>query len=104
MGDNLSDAMDKQGEAFPRLLINMVKTAEMTGELPEVLDDMAEYYSEMEQTRKQMISALTYPSIVFIFAIAVITFMLVYVIPQFTDIYASMEGVKIPGYIVYNGC
>lgn len=101
MGDNLSDAMDKQGEAFPRLLINMVKTAEMTGELPEVLDDMAEYYSEMEQTRKQMISALTYPSIVFVFAIAVITFMLVYVIPQFTDIYASMEGVKIPGFTLF---
>lgn len=98
MGDNLSDAMDKQGVAFPRLLINMVKTAEMTGELPEVLDDMVEYYTEMEQTRKQMISALTYPSLVFVFAVAVITFMLVFVIPQFTDIYASMEGVEIPAF------
>lgn len=96
MGDNLSDAMEKQGVAFPRLLINMVKTAEMTGELPEVLDDMVEYYTEMEQTRKQMVSALTYPSLVFVFAVAVITFMLVFVIPQFTGIYASMEGVKIP--------
>lgn len=96
MGDNLSDAMDKQNVAFPKLLINMVKTAEMTGELPEVLDDMVEYYSEMEQTRKQMITALTYPSLVFVFAVAVITFILMFVIPQFTDIYLSMEGVEIP--------
>lgn len=96
MGDNLSDAMDKQNVAFPKLLINMVKTAEMTGELPEVLDDMVEYYSEIEQTRKQMITALTYPSLVFVFAVAVITFILVFVIPQFTDIYTSMEGVEIP--------
>ena len=96
MGDNLSDAMDKQNVAFPKLLINMVKTAEMTGELPEVLDDMVEYYSEMEQTRKQMITALTYPSLVFVFAVAVITFILVFVIPQFTSIYTSMEGVEIP--------
>ena len=96
MGDNLSDAMDKQNVAFPKLLINMVKTAEMTGELPEVLDDMVEYYSEMEQTRKQMITALTYPSLVFVFAVAVITFMLVFVIPQFANIYTSMDGVEIP--------
>lgn len=96
MGDNLSDAMGKQNVAFPKLLINMVKTAEMTGELPEVLDDMVEYYSEMEQTRKQMITALTYPSLVFVFAVAVITFILMFVIPQFTDIYLSMEGVEIP--------
>lgn len=101
MGDNLSDAMEKQGVAFPRLLINMVKTAEMTGELPEVLDDMVDYYTEMEQTRKQMISALTYPSLVFVFAVAVITFMLVFVIPQFTDIYASMEGVEIPAFTLF---
>ena len=98
MGDNLSDAMDKQNVAFPKLLINMVKTAEMTGELPEVLDDMVEYYSEIEQTRKQMITALTYPSLVFVFAVAVITFILVFVIPQFTDIYTSMDGVEIPAF------
>ena len=98
MGDNLSDAMDKQNVAFPKLLINMVKTAEMTGELPEVLDDMVEYYTEIEETRKQMITALTYPSLVFVFAVAVITFILVFVIPQFTDIYTSMEGVEIPAF------
>ena len=96
MGTSLSEAMNKQGMAFPKLLINMVKTAEMTGQLPEVLDDMVEYYSEMEQTRKQMITALTYPSLVFVFAVAVITFMLIFVIPQFTDIYTSMDGVEIP--------
>lgn len=96
MGDNLSDAMNKQNVAFPKLLINMVKTAEMTGELPEVLDDMVEYYSEMEQTRKQMITALTYPTLVFVFAVGVITFMLVFVIPQFANIYTSMENVEIP--------
>lgn len=101
MGDNLSDAMDKQNVAFPKLLINMVKTAEMTGELPEVLDDMVEYYTEMEQTRKQMITALTYPSLVFVFAVGVITFMLVFVIPQFANIYTSMSGVEIPKFTLF---
>ena len=98
MGEAFSSALDKQGVAFPKLLINMVKTAEMTGELPEVLDDMSDYYYQTEETKKQMISALTYPSIVFVFAIAVITFVLIYVIPQFSEMYASMDSTQIPAF------
>ena len=97
-GENFSEALLKQNVAFPRLLINMVKTAEMTGELPEVLDDMANYYTETERTRKQMITALTYPSIVFVFATAVITFIMMFVIPQFVEIYETMDASQIPSF------
>ena len=98
MGESFSSAMEKQGKAFPKLLINMVRTSEMTGELPEVLDDMSEYFSQADETRKQMVSALTYPSIVFVFAIGVITFVLLYVIPQFSEMYSSMDEVEIPAF------
>ena len=96
IGENFSTAMEKQGVAFPKLLINMVKTAEMTGSLPEVLDDMANYYTEAEATRKQMITAMTYPTLVFIFAIAVMIFIMVYVVPQFVEIYETMDT-ELPG-------
>lgn len=96
MGENLSTAMENRGVAFPNLLITMVKSSEMTGELPEVLDDMADYYTEAEKTRKQMITAMMYPSIVFVFAISVLTFIMLYVIPKFVNIYDSMDGVEIP--------
>ena len=96
MGENLSTAMENRGAAFPNLLITMVKSSEMTGELPEVLDDMSDYYTETEKTRKQMITAMMYPTIVFIFAISVLTFIMIYVIPKFVNIYDSMEGVEIP--------
>ena len=96
MGESLSTAMENRGVAFPNLLITMVKSSEMTGELPEVLDDMADYYTEIEKTRKQMITAMMYPSIVFVFAISVLTFIMLYVIPKFVDIYDSMDGVEIP--------
>lgn len=95
-GENFSEAMIKQNVAFPRLLINMVKTAEMTGELPEVLDDMADYYTQTERTRKQMVTAMMYPSLVFIFAVAVITFIMMFVIPQFVGIYETMDASEIP--------
>ncbi len=96
MGENLSTAMENRGMAFPNLLITMVKSSEMTGELPEVLDDMADYYTEVEKTRKQMITAMMYPSMVFVFAISVLTFIMIYVIPKFVGIYDSMDGVEIP--------
>lgn len=101
MGDNLSDAMTKQGEAFPKLLINMVKAAEMTGELPESLDNMSEYYTEIDRTRRQMITAMMYPSIVFVISIAVITFIMLFVIPKFVEIYESMDNAAIPDFTLF---
>lgn len=95
-GDNFSEALAKTGGFFPKLLVNMIKTSELTGDLPETLDDMAEYYTQMDKTRKQMKSALTYPTLVLILAIVVITFVLVYVIPKFTAIYSSLNTADIP--------
>ena len=96
MGDSFSQALEKQEQAFPKLLINMVKAAEMTGDLAETLDDMANYYTETEKTRKQMITALLYPTIILIVAIAVLSFIMIYIIPRFVSIYESMDASQIP--------
>jgi len=101
MGDSFSEAMNKQGNAFPRLLINMVKASEMTGELPEALDDMSDYFTETDKTRKQMITAMVYPTIIFVVAVAAIVFIMVYVVPQFVGVYESMEGAEIPGITLF---
>ena len=89
MGNPFSVALEKQGNAFPPLLINMLRAAEATGDLEATLDDMANYYEEIDATRKQMINALTYPCLVLVFAIAVIIFIILYVVPQFEGIYSS---------------
>ena len=92
MGENFSEALSKQGTIFPKLLINMIKTSELTGDLPETLDDMADYYRETEKTRKQMISALTYPIVVLTFAFVILIFIMIFVIPEFVSIYGEMEA------------
>lgn len=97
MGDNFSEAMSKQGDAFPRILVNMVKASEMTGELPETLDDMYEYFTEADKTRKQMITAMTYPMIILTLAVAALGFIMVYIVPKFTAIYESMDNAELPG-------
>ena len=97
IGLSFSEALEKQGNTFPSILINMVKTAEMTGELPETLDDMEEYFTEIEETRKAMITAMMYPAIIFVIAIGVGTFIMLYVVPKFVEIYNSMDNAQIPG-------
>ena len=85
MGQDFSEALNEQDKSFPAMLVNMVKTAEMTGDLPATLDDMAEYYTSISQTRKDMKSALTYPAIILVIAVAVTAFMLMYLVPQFAS-------------------
>ena len=47
-GESFSKALENQRDIFPRLLINMVKTAEMTGDLPSTLDEMSDYYTSID--------------------------------------------------------
>lgn len=92
MGENLSNAMDKQGNAFPKLLINMIKTSEMTGDLSSALDDMADYYTTIEKTRKDLVSAMTYPTVILVFATGVIIFIILAVIPQFVTMFEDLDA------------
>lgn len=91
LGASFSAALEKQGSMFPALLINMVKAAEASGTLIETLEDMSAYYTEIDETKKQMKSAMTYPLIISVFAIVVVTFILVFIIPQFVEIYAQND-------------
>ena len=94
-GTSFSACLEKQGKVFPKMLINMLKTSEMTGDLTGVLDDMATYYKTQDSNRKQIINAMTYPSVLMIFAVAVLTFIITYVVPSFTSMYES-AGSSLP--------
>lgn len=99
-GANFSEALARQGNVFPKLLINMLKTSELTGNLTESLDDMAAYYKTADSNRKQVISALTYPSVVLVISIAVLTFLLIFIIPKFQNIFDQL-GSNLPGITLF---
>ena len=99
-GANFSEALARQGNVFPKLLINMLKTSELTGNLTESLDDMSSYYKTADNNRKQVISALTYPSVVLVVSIAVLTFLLIYIIPRFQGIFNQL-GSELPGITLF---
>lgn len=99
-GANFSEALARQGNTFPKLLINMLKTSELTGNLTEALDDQASYYKTADSNRKQIISALTYPSVVLVLAVSVLTFLLIFIVPQFQSIFEAL-GSNLPGITVF---
>ena len=92
MGNTFSDSLRKQGNVFPSLLVNMVKSSELIGDIETTLDEMSNYYQEVEDTKKAILSAISYPAIILVFAFTVIIFLLVYIIPQFISVYESMDA------------
>ena len=99
-GESFSTALENQEDVFPRLLINMVKASEMTGDLPTTLDEMSDYYTSIDQTKKQMITALTYPLIIFVVSIIVVFFCLIYIVPSFVKMYSETDA-GLPGITVF---
>ena len=91
-GESLSEALKKQPKVFPKLLTNMVKSAELTGDLPVILDDMADYYTTIDKTKKELRSAMIYPTIVLIMAIGVIIFVLEQIVPQYVQMFSSWSN------------
>lgn len=94
-GESFSQALENQGKVFPKLLTNMIRAAELTGDLPSVLDDMSSYYDTIDRTKKQTVSALMYPLIIFIFSIIVVSFVLIYVVPKFVNMF-NQAGAEVP--------
>jgi len=88
-GQTLSQAMSRLPNIFPTLLMTSVKTAETTGNLPEALLRYNQYSENVDLLKKRIISASIYPAIVVTFGVLVFIFLMVFVIPKFSNIYES---------------
>lgn len=87
----LSDAMSRHPREFPQLFVAMIRAGEAGGVLDEVLERLASLLEHDLAVRKRVISALTYPAIVALGAIALIGFLLVSIVPMFRSMYEQMH-------------
>jgi general secretion pathway protein F len=94
-GKSLADAMEMHSEVFSRLYINLVRAGETGGILDQLLPDLAGFLEAAEETRKHIISALTYPMVLLFTGIASVALLLIFVVPQFTTIFLDV-GSEIP--------
>ena len=91
-GSSFGDAIAQHPKVFPGYYIAVVRAAELTGRLDNALEQLAEYLEREVAARKQLKSALTYPVIVFVLAIAAVIVMAVFVLPKFRDLYTSLHA------------
>jgi len=88
----LSQAMAKHPKVFSRLYISMVEAGEAAGILDIVLDRVAFQIEKQEAIRRRVKSAMVYPTMVLIFATLVLIGMLMFLVPIFVKIFASLNG------------
>jgi general secretion pathway protein F len=91
-GRTFSYALQHSPANFPLLYVATVRACEKTGALPEALSRYVAYQSQMDAVRRQVVSASIYPLLLAGVGSLVTLFLMVYVVPRFSHIYADIGG------------
>jgi len=94
-GETFAGAADEHPEAFPPYYLGILRSAEMTGNLDVVLDQLSEYIERDLEARRKVTSALIYPAIVMVMAIVAVVVIAGFVLPRFEVFFASLHA-KLP--------
>jgi type IV pilus assembly protein PilC len=95
-GENFSVALAMYPRIFNTMFVSMVKTSEASGRMPQMLDVLSGYLNADAETCKQVKSAMIYPLVMLLMAIAATGSLMFFVLPRFTRIYES-RGAALPG-------
>jgi type IV pilus assembly protein PilC len=96
-GINLADAMEKHPMQFDNLFVQLVRAGEQSGALETLLDKVATYKEKSEALKKKIKSAMGYPIAVLVVAGIVSSILLIFVVPQFKEVFASF-GAEFPAF------
>ena len=99
-GATLSDGMEKQGAAFPPLLVNMIRAGESSGGIDKSALKMAETYDKQSRLDSKMKAAAVYPIILLVLIVGVIIVLFTFVLPQFAGLFETMGDLPLPTQIM----
>ncbi len=94
-GASLSEAMSKVPKVFDRLYVNMIKAGEAGGSLEVILRRLAEFRERTQSLKNKIVGAMLYPIMVVLFTIGILTFIMLFIIPQFKDMFEEF-GIELP--------
>jgi len=94
-GNTLSEAMGKQPKAFDNLYVNMVKAGEAGGALEVILQRLAEFKEKSQSLKRKIVGAMIYPGAVITVAVTIVSFIMIFIIPKFKEIFIGF-GVELP--------
>ena len=92
-GSSFADALARAPDTFPPFFINMVRAGESSGTLEIVLNRLADVTERQQSFQASVRNALTYPILMLVVGTAVLVFLLTYVVPSITGIFAEMNQV-----------
>ena len=95
MGLSLSAALDRHRDVFPALYVAGVRANERSGGLVEAIERFIVYRAQADQLRKRIVGAAVYPTLILGVGMLVIGFLLLFVIPRFSQVFEDM-GDRIP--------
>lgn len=95
-GHSLSEALSRHGDVFPHLMIRMIEAGEASGSLDTVMMRVAVHYEKEAKINNKIKSAMVYPIILLLAVVAVVTFLLVVIMPTFISMFES-SGMELPG-------
>ena len=93
-GSTFSEGLAQSPRIFNNLYVNMVRAGEVGGVLDVVLARLAEFQEKAQKIKNKVIAAMVYPLIVLVLAFAIMTFLLIYIVPKFETIFHDMLGDK----------
>ncbi|MGO4551565.1 type II secretion system F family protein [Lysobacter sp. 2RAF19] len=96
-GSSLSESLSKHPVQFDELYRNLVKAGESAGVLDTVLDTVATYKENIEALKGKIKKAMFYPAMVVAVALLVSAILLVFVVPQFKEVFANF-GAELPAF------
>ena len=94
-GETFAGAADEHPEAFPPYYLGILRSAELTGNLDTVLDQLSDYIERDLEAKRKVSSALIYPAIVMVLAIVAVVVIAGFVLPKFQVFFASLHA-KLP--------
>ncbi len=95
-GGTLSDAMAQYPKAFNKLYVNMINAGEAGGVLDIILNRLADFMEKAAKLKKKVIGAMIYPAVVIFIAVAIVTMILIFVVPKFKEIFKDFK-LELPG-------
>lgn len=101
-GSTFSEALAAHPGIFNKLYVNMVKAGELGGVLEIVLTRLAEFQEKSQKIKGKVVSAMVYPIVVLVIAVAILSFLLVFIVPKFQQIYTdALPGKPLPGITLF---
>ncbi len=91
-GTTFAESLGQHPKIFNRLYVNMVKAGEVGGILDVVLNRLAEFMEKAQKIKNKVKSAMIYPMVVMVMALGILTFLMIFIIPRFEEIFADMLG------------